>query len=159
MLMLMPLSIVNQFLTPVSICVVLPVLIVWLYTSNGRNETNRRAEIILAALEKGKDTDLSAIIKQLAPDQKKENLKWRIVSHLRTGCILIALGLALLGIISLMWYNFGPDEKELMIFGGIGLVLLLMGVGFLIVYFVSRRFMAKEIASEEQKLAKAEENN
>lgn len=157
MLMMVPLSIVNQFLMPVSICVVLPIMIVWLTTRIKENETNRRTEIILAALEKGQDTDLEAIVKQLAPKEKKNNTKWRIMYYLRTGCILLAIGLGLLamaGIINLDGGGF--TNKDVQIFSGTGITLFFMGIGFIIVYHTSRRFMAEEIAREEEQ-AKADE--
>lgn len=151
MLMMMPLSIANQFLMPVSICVVFPIMIVWLTTRIKENETNRRTEIILAALEKGQDTDLEAIVKQLAPKEEKSNTKWRIMYYLRTGCVLLAIGLGLLAIAGIIKLDGGGfSNKDVLIFSGAGITLFFMGIGFIIVYHTSRRFMAEEIAREEE---------
>ena len=44
-------------LIPISICVVLPILIVWLIGRVKQNETNRKAEIMLKALDNGAKID------------------------------------------------------------------------------------------------------
>ena len=46
-----------NILVPIAICVVLPVLIVWLIGRVRQNETNRKAEIMLKAIENGQSID------------------------------------------------------------------------------------------------------
>ena len=48
----------EDFLVPIFICVVLPVAIVWLVARTKQNETNRKAEIMLKAIEAGTPVDL-----------------------------------------------------------------------------------------------------
>lgn len=43
----------EDILLPIFICVVLPVMIVWLVTRAKQNETNKKAEIMLKAIENG----------------------------------------------------------------------------------------------------------
>ena len=51
-------DILTNFGIPVFICVVLPVTIVWLVARTKQNETNRKAEIMLKAIESGAQVDL-----------------------------------------------------------------------------------------------------
>ena len=43
----------DAILVPIAVCVVLPVMIVWLINRTRQNETNRRTEIMLKAIEAG----------------------------------------------------------------------------------------------------------
>lgn len=151
---IMPLSVIDdlsEILVPIGICVVLPVMVVWLWTRIKTHEANSRTKIILAALEKGKDADLEPIIMQLAPEKKGNSVKWRIVRDLRIGSILLALGLAMLVVsgMNMACSNLGFQSDSVQIPGLFGLILTFIGAAFLVVYFTSRRFMDKEIAHEE----------
>ena len=46
-----------DILLPIGVCVVLPVTIVWLIMRTRQNETNRKAEIMLKAIEAGVAVD------------------------------------------------------------------------------------------------------
>ena len=46
-----------DILMPLGICVVLPVMIVWLVTRARQNETNKKTEIMLKAIESGATID------------------------------------------------------------------------------------------------------
>ena len=48
----------EEVLIPIGICVVLPIIIVWLNMRRKTNETNRRTEVLLAAIEKNPDLDM-----------------------------------------------------------------------------------------------------
>ena len=47
----------EEILIPIGICVVLPVMIVWLINRTRQNETNRKTEIMLKAIESGATID------------------------------------------------------------------------------------------------------
>ena len=47
----------DKILVPIFICVVLPVTIVWLITRARQNETNRKTEVMLKAIEAGATVD------------------------------------------------------------------------------------------------------
>ena len=58
-------EILSRFGVPVFICVFLPVMVVWLITRARQNETNRKAEIMIKAIEAGVDvlaTGLSLVV-------------------------------------------------------------------------------------------------
>ena len=62
----------EDILKPIGICVVLPIIIVWLNMRRKTNETNRRTEVLLAALEKNPDMDMDMedLIRKMNPKSK-----------------------------------------------------------------------------------------
>ena len=48
----------EEILIPISVCVVLPVMVVWLVNRTRQNEINRKADIMLKAIESGAGTIL-----------------------------------------------------------------------------------------------------
>jgi hypothetical protein len=52
------------------IFVVLPTFIVWLVSRYKKHETDKRAEIALAAIEKNSDVDIEAFFKKMTPTEK-----------------------------------------------------------------------------------------
>ena len=108
-----------QALIPISICAVLPVLIVWLYMRNKTNETNRRAEIMKLAIENNtQQTDLSGLLSSL--NKKEKGVKERLLNRLQLGAMSTALGLALLG--AAIWQDYqggaGPESLQDMYLAG-----------------------------------------
>ena len=59
-----------EILVPLGVCVALPVLIVWLVTRVRKNETDRKAEIMLKAIEAGTPVDPTVF-----NDNKKKSVK------------------------------------------------------------------------------------
>ena len=55
----------EDILVPLGICVALPVMIVWLVMRKKTNETNRRTEIVLAAIEKNSEIDVEDFFKKI----------------------------------------------------------------------------------------------
>ena len=47
-----------QVMIPIGICVILPISIVMLYLRARKHETNKRTEILLAAIEKNAEIDV-----------------------------------------------------------------------------------------------------
>ncbi len=56
-----------DILTPIFICVVMPVAIVWLVMRTKQNETNKTAEIIIKAIESGNPIDQDSWIYYIVP--------------------------------------------------------------------------------------------
>lgn len=81
-------------LVPIAVFVVLPVGIVWLIISNKKFAAEKRAQIVLAALEKNPEMDMEVFAQALVPKQKP--LRERLVSRIFT-CTLIGTALSLLG--------------------------------------------------------------
>lgn len=144
----------EDIILPIFMCVVMPVAIVWLVMRAKQNETNKMAEIMLKAIEAGIPLDPDFFKTQTRTLQK--SLKERQLDWLTAACILIALGLGsiLVGAIIILinnWtYDTAPTAYSLLTFAG-GLVLVI-GIALLVVYFIRKRILAKELEAEREAL-------
>ena len=149
----------EDIILPIFMCVVMPVAIVWLVMRAKQNETNKMAEIMLKAIEAGIPLDPDFFKTQTRTLQK--SLKERQLGWLTAACILIALGLGsiLVGAIIILinnWtYDTAPTAYSLLTFAG-GLVLVI-GIALLVVYFIRKRILAKELEAERQALEASKE--
>lgn len=144
----------EDILKPIGICVVLPIIIVWLNMRRKTNETNRRTEVLLAAIEKNPDLDMEDLIRKMNP--KTKTTKERLMSRLLWGLVFIAIGTSLLLSALYQDYQGGASVDYFAIYSGCGCVLLI-GISFVAVFFISKRMLAKEIeieAEEEKALEK-----
>ena len=141
----------EDLLVPIFICVVLPVAIVWLVARTKQNETNRKAEIMLKAIEAGTPVNL---------DQFKSNakvsktIKQDMLEKLNGACITSLMGLAflILGILRAINPHFGLSTFLNKFWLPAGGILLAVGIGLFITYFVGKKMLAKEMEAEERKL-------
>ena len=137
-------------LVPIACGCVLPIVAIWLGIRHSINETNKRTEILLAAIEKNPDMDIEELIKKISP--KKKLLKEKLLAKLQSGCITSMLGIALIA------YNFYLEQtghsglKSPVSISFIGLILLGVGIAFLINYYVGKKMLAKEIEAEEKRM-------
>ena len=139
-----------NFGTPVLICVVLPVLVVWLVARAKQNETNKKAEIMLKAIEAGVPVDMEQFKSaRKAPYSVKQDLMGKLTGACIT--FLMGAGFLTLGILRVTIVDFGSNMFLNKFWLPAGAVLLAVGVGLFISYFVGRSFMAKEIEAEERK--------
>ncbi len=138
---------------PLGICVVLPVMVVWLTMRKSMNETNKRAEIALEAIRNNADIDVEEFFKKMTPEKKL--IKEKLLAKLQKACIFLVLGLGLLVFAGIKGYqgNCHPDTIEVPAL--VGTISTLIGGALLIVYFISKKSLAKEIEAE----TKALENN
>ena len=137
----------DKILVPIFICVVLPVTIVWLITRARQNETNRKTEVMLKAIEAGATVDANLF------KNSKDSLtiKERLLKRLTGGCIFSLMGVVFT-IIGLVNRNMALDNDAFTIpvlFGGI---FFAIGVAHLVVFYVGRKMLAKEIEAEEKSL-------
>ena len=142
----------EDIIIPIFICVVLPVTIVWLVARTKQNETNRKAEIMLKAIESGAQVDMN----QLSPEKKKgpKTIKQDLLDKLNGACITTLMGVAFLAWAIVGYVN--PDYMDGRIFEDLapiaGGIMLAVGIGLFISYFVGKKLLAKEIEAEEKKL-------
>ena len=80
----------EETIVPIGICVILPIIIVWLIMRRKTNETNRRTEVLLAAIEKNPDMDMEDFIRKM--NLKTKTTKERLMSRLLWGLVFIAIG-------------------------------------------------------------------
>lgn len=136
----------EEMLIPIGICVILPIIIVWLNMRRKTNETNRRTEVLLAAIEKNPDLDMEDLIRKMNP--KTKTTKERLMSRLLWGLVFIAIGASTL--LSALYQDYQGNLVYFPIYSGGG-CLLLIGISFVAVFFISKRMLAKEIEAEEKK--------
>ena len=135
----------DRILVPIAVSVVLPVMIVWLINRTRQNETNRKTEIMLKAIESGATIDADFFKTQ--QDQKTPTtIKERLLKRLSGGCICTLTGLALeaIGIVNYIKWD-GDSGVTAMVIGG---VLFGIGVSLIIVFFVGKKMLAKEMEAE-----------
>lgn len=132
-------------------CVFLPIISimsVWLVMRNKANETNKRTEVLLAAIEKNSDLDIEDLIRKMNP--KPKATKERLMNRLLWGLVFIAIGTSTLLSALYQDYQGGAGVDYFPIYSGSG-CLLLIGISFVAVFFISKRMLAKEIEAEEKK--------
>lgn len=132
----------EDILIPISICVVLPVMIVWLVSRRRQNETNRKAEIMLKIIESGASIDTNLFMEQ----QKNKTIKERLLKPLAGGCIFLLTGIAVLLV------NIGNSTdcgRNLVLPGAI---LAAIGLALLIVFFIGHKMLTKEMEAERKAL-------
>ena len=137
-----------QVMIPIGICVILPISIVMLYLRARKHETNKRTEILLAAIEKNAEIDVDDFLAKLAPPKK--SIKQMLLAKLMWGSIITAIGAGAMG------YTIYADVMGEMPVGILqncylfSAPILLVGVAILIVFFVSKKMLAKELQAEEE---------
>lgn len=141
-----------EILVPIACGCVLPIVAILLGVRQKMNETNKRTEIILAAIEKNPDMDVEELVAKISP--KKKLLKEKILTKLQVGIIATLLGIGLLG--GELYLSIFKNSSSPM--GIVGLILLPVGIAFLISYYTGKKLLAKEMEAEEQLLKTQAEN-
>ena len=139
----------EDILIPIGICVVLPVMIVWLINRTRQNETNRKTEIMLKAIESGATIDAD-FFKAQQEQKGPRTIKERLLRRLTSGCVFTLMGVAfaLIGLVNRS--NMSNDSFTMpCILGGI---FFSIGVALLIVFFVGKKMLAKEMEAEAKAL-------
>ena len=139
----------EDILIPIGICVVLPVMIVWLINRTRQNETNRKTEIMLKAIESGATIDAD-FFKAQQEQKGPRTIKERLLRRLTGGCVFTLMGVAfaLIGLVNRS--NMSNDSFTMpCILGGI---FFSIGVALLIVFFVGKKMLAKEMEAEAKAL-------
>ena len=143
---------IQKMVTTIGIWVVLPVLIVWLINRKRTNDTNRKAEVLLKAIESGAAIDPSILKENKRVKSTKEILLNRLtaawVSTL-VGIIFIVFGITIYILLE------RPQESILMI-SGVGGVMLAVGIALFLVYSSGKKMFEVEIEAETKALKNKE---
>jgi len=136
----------------IGICVIVPIMVVWLNNRKEQNETNKKTEILLKAIESGAtvDTDI------LKPQKKEKSIKEKLLARITAAFIVTSIGLAICIATVIMSYTGGVTSNNLSFFIFYGAIILAVGIALFIVYFVGKHMLAKEIEAEEKSLDKKE---
>lgn len=138
---------------PLGICVVLPVMIVWLVMRTRQNETNRKTEIMLKAIESGVTVNAD-LFKQR---HETMTIKERLLKRLSSASVVSLIGVAILVICICMVPKNGNTMHSdaiavLTVFMIVGGILLAIGLALFIVFFAGRKMLAKEMEAEVKSL-------
>ena len=138
-------------LVPICICVVLPALVIWLIGRVKQNETNRKAEIMLKALDNGAKIE-SDFFKS---SSGSKTIKERLLGRLTGACVTGLIGIAVLAVAIYMRciLNWESNGDVIIIFTLLGGILLAIGIALFMVYFSGKKMLAKEIAAEEKQIS------
>ena len=139
----------KDIIIPIGICVVLPIVVVLLNTLKARNETNKKTEVMLKAIESGATIDADLFKTQLTP---AKTIKEKLLARLTAACIVSAIGLSICITTLLLSYIGGVPTRIIQSFIVIGGIILAVGIALFVVYFVGKRMLAKEIEAEEKSL-------
>lgn len=126
----------TAIIVPLGIVVVLPIAIAYIAYKKKQHETNKRSEIVMAAIEKNSDIDVQEFLSKLNPPQKtyKERMLNRLHQEILWGTIcLIGGAVCIIAIVTTSLINGyeGMDIGFLTIFG---IIPLAIGIGLLVAY-------------------------
>lgn len=130
----------------IGICVVLPIIVVFLNNRTSQNETNKKTEVLLKSIEAGAKIDPE----YFKPQLKEKSLKEKLLGRLTGACVVSAIGLAIC-IATALIGNLGGGAYILE-FIVIGAIALAVGIALFISYFIGKRMLADEIKAEEESL-------
>ena len=139
----------QKMVTTIGIWVVLPVLVVWLVN---RKRTNRKAEIMLKAIEAGVAIDPNLLKENKRVRSTKEILLNRLTAAWVTtlGSIpFIAFGIT-------MYILLERPAESLLLISGFGGVMLAVGIAMFFVYSSGRKLFEAEIEAESKALKNKE---
>lgn len=136
-------------LLPVSICVILPILIVWINNKRSKHETDRQSEIMLKAIEKGVEINPEFFnSKRVEAMSIKERLLRKFTGGVITGLTGVVLTIAFAII------HINAVSNSIVSLTTIGMIisstLIAVGAALLISYYVGGKTLAKEIEAEER---------
>ena len=141
------LGVITSWIITIGICVVLPVMVVWIVNKRKKNDTDRKTEIMLAAIEKNADVgNMEEILKGLTPPQEnpEQKAKRRMQSYLMWGTALTVIGAAIITaylISAIMGYIVIFQAINVICF--LGVPALAFGIGMLLAYRAAKKSLAK----------------
>lgn len=137
----------GETLVLLGIFVVLPTIIVWLVSRYKKHETDKRAEMALAAIEKDSDLDLEEFFKKMNPPRR--SIKERLLDKLLWGCTFTILGVCIYVVLAV--FGMVIDRVNADMFIGLSMVAvpsLGVGIAFLINYFVGKKALKQEMEAD-----------
>ena len=121
-----------------------------MFLNNRRHKVEEQSKLISQMIEKSEasNLDFKAMAEMLNESESKKNTKQSVLKLLNTGVFLGVLGLFIL----IAGIALGKGEDAILT----GALLLTAGVAFVIMFFVTKNYLKKEIEKEEKELAEKE---
>ncbi|MCI6679822.1 MAG: DUF6249 domain-containing protein [Bacteroides sp.] len=139
-------EIIISTLVPISICVVLPCIIVFLVTRSRSHMIDKKTEVVLKAIESGAQLDPNIFGKE-----RTKSTKQKVFAFCSSGMIVLAIGVALLVIP--FWAESAISKVNAVLFQVPGCILGFLGIALLCAYFIMKKQFSKEIEEEERQLS------
>ena len=145
-----PVDVIEEFgdiIKPVCILVVLPITLLWLYLRNRKYESEKRTEIVMAAIEKNGDIDVQEFFKNLNKPKKSVREKMILQLHWEVllGTVFTIFGLVVFIALGIMSFVGGIVNNNVIAASCcMGIPTLAIGIGLLIAYFSGKK-MLKEL--------------
>ena len=136
--------VLQDIINVIGICVLLPIVIVWLINRRRTNETNRRAEILLKAIEAGSTVDLNLF----QEPQKQRSIKEKLLDRLTVAWVATLIGLPIIALGISMYCLIDNPSEGLLVIAGIGGIIMTVGMALFGVYFAGKKLLATEIEAE-----------
>lgn len=141
-------DILVPLLVPLGVCVVLPVMIVWLTTRSKIIADKLRAQIILEAIRNNPNVDPKELAEMFKPATKSE--KEILNKRLQRGTLCSFLGLGgIIGSLLISYFGFFTSE-DLMVAIFLSVIVLAVGVGSLVTFFYQRKQVANNDPQDEE---------
>ena len=134
------------YLFLIGVCVIMPIVVVWMNNRTSQNETNKKTELLLKSIESGATIDPE----YFKPQKKEKTLKEKMLGRLTGACIATAIGASICIAVLILSYaggNFRTTEYTV-----IGSIVFAVGIALFISYFAGKRLLAKELKAEEESL-------
>ena len=123
---------VAELIFPIAICVVLPIIIVWIVSKTQRLKSEQKTALMMKALEKGQQLDPNIFAEQ---KKNKKTSKEKIYDLLETACVLIGLGVG-----AILTYLVIYTDKVLFL----GVISVCVGIALLVYFFIARKHLGKD---------------
>jgi hypothetical protein len=134
----------GDIIKPICIFVVLPIVLLLLYLRNKRYESEKRTEIVMAAIEKNGDIDVQEFFKNLNKPKKSVREKMILQLHWEVllGTVFTIFGLVVFIALGIMSFVGGiVNDNTIALSCCLGIPTLALGTGLLIAYFSGRKMM------------------
>ena len=121
-----------------------------MYLKNRRHKVEEHSKLISQMIDKSEasNLDFKAMAEMLNESESKKKTKKSVLKQLNAGVFLGVLGLFIL----IAGIALGKGEDAILT----GAFLLTAGIAFVIMFFVSKNYLKKEIEKEEKALAEKE---
>ena len=126
---------------PIFICVVLPVMVVWLVTRANTRRTEKKMDVLMKAIENGTEIDPDMLV----DINGGKSTKMKLVDKLGSGVMLTLMGLVFILLAAFNVLSFAAWGYYA------GIPILAVGIGTLVSYFFGMKFLKPEIEAEEHK--------
>lgn len=125
-----------EFLVPIAICAIMPISIVFLVFMSQMNADNKRAKILIKAIEANNNIDADKLAAAL--EKPKKTAREILNGRMLRGCVFSFMGIAA-GVLGIVFtYSIGDRKFAALLYLAAG-ACIAIGLGFLVTYFVTRK--------------------